>query len=29
MSTVLSFAVVAAFYLIFVVALSVPVPHLF
>ena len=29
MSTVLSFAIVAAFYLIFVVALGVPVPHLF
>lgn len=29
MSIVLSFAVVAAFYLIFVVALSVPIPHLF
>jgi Tripartite tricarboxylate transporter TctB family len=28
MSVVLSFAVVAAFYLIFVMALSVPIPHL-
>ncbi|MBT2521983.1 tripartite tricarboxylate transporter TctB family protein [Arthrobacter sp. ISL-28] len=29
MSVLLSFAVTAAFYLIFVVALSVPIPHLF
>lgn len=29
MSIILSLAVTAAFYLIFVVALSVPIPHLF